>query len=663
MPKNALRMAAVVLAMLPLSAFAEEVVPSPAPSPATETAATGNDAPAAETAPSGGESTATISELLEQDKADKTARKKALRGGLAPAAGDESSNAGENGSNNDPKPGFFSRIIPASFKTAESTPHLEHHGYFRTRLSYFGNYDLDTRGTSPVPAPMDSEQRGSHQQEYIKAGESDAHFGGNLRFRYQPTFHITESARIHATFDILDNFTLGTTPAGLINNWGSNSFFSFNGAVDASTENAGSYLLSVKGLYGEVDTLIGTFRAGRVPTHWGLGMVYNDGGQFKRDRQILEGHGWSCTDCDSVDAVDKVEWVIRDPFVDVLYLSFSWDFVNSGIASSYHSIQDPFGQAFDLDETDDVLQFTISVFDRPISQREIDERYRRLYEKRQWTADWGAFFSYRKQDQAADPSTIAAGNGAGAMYTLYDKQAEAYIFDAWGRFMIPLPADVMMRVEAEFAGAVGSVAKDQAENGKGRNIMQFGAAVEADITWKDLNTGLKTGFAWADNMVYSGHPLIETSSNVPLGSIFRFDANYTIDQIMFKDLMGGINNAWYINLYGDYKFPLELNQIATALGAHLDISTSLALNKEATPGESLWYGFEADLKLYYEEADRFRFEIGASILAPGAAWTRNPGSLYPVLPASNVYEDDISASDVYEPGVAWGVYAAGIWMF
>ena len=132
---------------------------------------------------------------------------------------------------------------------------------------------------------------------------------------------------------------------------------------------------------------------------------------------------------------------------------------------------------------------------------------------------------------------------------------------------------------------------------------------------------------------------------------------------MFKDLMGGINNAWYINLYGDYKFPLELNQIATSLGAHLDVSTSLALNKEATPGESLWYGFEADLKLYYEEADRFRFEIGASILAPGAAWTRNPGSLYPVLPASNVYEDDISASEVYEPSVAWGVYAAGIWMF
>lgn len=633
-----------------------EAAPAPEAAPAQTAPA------AAESHDAGKNADIVMSQTVEDQKADRESRKEAMRNlskqypadaaAPAPAAG-----AGEASAAAGAAEPVRARVIPAAQKTSERMPHFEHHGYFRTRLTAFGNYDLNTRGTSPVPAPLDSEQRGNATQDNIDAKDSDALLGGNLRFRYSPTIHISETVRVTGTFDILDNLVMGTTPNGLRANWGSDAFFTFNGAEPVNADTIGKNAVTVKALYGEADTIIGTFRAGRIPAHWGLGIVYNDGGVYKRDEQILKGQGWSCLDCDSSDAVDRVEWRIRDPFFDALYLDFSWDFVNSGLAS-YNLSQDSLGQSFDLSDNDDVLQFTLSVFDRPISQQEVDERYHALFESRQWTADWGVMFSYRKQSIAADPSAQQTNDGASSTYDMYKKDAEAYVVDLWGRFFVPFPKDVLLRLEAEFVGVFGSVERDTGSDGKKRNIAQVGFAFEGGVQWRDLTTGLKTGVAWADNMVYSGHSIIEQLDAVPIGSILRFDPNYTVDTIMFRELMGGINNAWYINLNGEYKFPIQMPQTTMSLGARLDLMTAIAIEKDATPGESRWYGFEGNVKLFYDESDRFRFEIGAGIFVPGNAWKNVD---YPILPSQSVYEN--STSDTYDPDIAWNVLANLYFMF
>ena len=181
------------------------------------------------------------------------------------------------------------------------------------------------------------------------------------------------------------------------------------------------------------------------------------------------------------------------------------------------------------------------------------------------------------------------------------------------------------------------------------------------MTWRDLNTGIKTGVAWADNTVYSGHSMIEDLSIVPMGSIMRFDPNYRIDEIMFHELMDGINNAWYMNIYGEYKFPVRLAQMTTALGARVDFSTAMAIEKSATPGNGSWYGFEGNAKLYYEETDRFKVEIGAGFFAPGKAWKHLNRSSYPILPSQSVYEESTTRS--YDPDVAWNVQTNLYFMF
>ncbi|MBQ9395843.1 MAG: hypothetical protein IJU23_10080 [Proteobacteria bacterium] len=610
-------------------------------------------------APSG-ESNTSLPEAIASKKTSQEARKAAMKNLANSYPADGSGVSAAQTTKPSDNQAITPVVISPAVKTSERMPRFEHHGYFRTRLNAFGNYDLNTRGTSPVASPLDSEQRGNSQQENIDMSDTDTHLGGNLRFRYSPTIHITESVRVAGSFDIMDNFVLGTSPNGLRTNWGSHEFFSFNGAEPVNGDTFGKNVIGVKALYGEADTIIGTFRAGRIPTHWGMGIVYNDGGVYKREQQIIEGSGWKCLDCESSDAVDKVEYRIREPFADILYFSFSWDFVNSGLAS-YNLQQDSIGQSFDLSDNDDVLQFTLSLFDRPISQQEIDERYRALYETRHWVADWGVLFSYRKQEIAPEEDAIKSGDGMSATYDLYRKDAKAYIVDAWGRFYIPCPKEVMLRLEAEFVGAFGSVKLDTGNEGVSRDITQIGFAFEGEVWWRDLITGLKFGTAWADNMVYSGHPLIEKLDAVPMGSIMRFDPNYTVDQIMFRELMGGINNAWYLNIYGEYKFPIVMPQMTMSLGARLDLTTSGPLVKEATPGNSSWYGFEGNVKLFYDESDRFRFEIGAGLFVPGDAWERKVKSDYPILPSQSVYED--ATSNDYDPEIAWNVIANLYFMF
>ena len=638
-------------------AVSSEVTADKTPSQTTVAGAAPNDV---HEQPTKERETAVLPETVKAQKDDREARKEAMRNlskrypadGNGETASETTAQKAE--SSSEP---VRARVIPAAQKTSERMPHFEHHGYFRTRLTAFGNYDLNTRGTSPVPAPLNSNHRGNASQDNIDTDDSDTLLGGNLRFRYSPTIHISETIRIAGSFDILDNLVMGTTPNGLRTNWGSEAFFTFNGAEPVNGDTIGKNAVTVKALYGEANTILGTFRAGRVPAHWGLGIVYNDGGVYKRDEQIIHGQGWKCLDCDSSDAVDRIEWRIRDPFFDALYLDFSWDFINSGLAS-YNLQQDSLGQAFDLADSDDVLQFTLSIFDRPISQQEVDERYRSLYETRDWTVDWGVLFSYREQSIAAEPDTSQTNDGAASTYDMFKKNAKAYAVDLWGRFFIPFPKDVLLRLEAEFVGVFGSISKDTGNDGKSRDILQIGFAFEGEVKWRDLTTGLKTGVAWADNMVYSGHSLIESLDVVPMGSILRFDPNYTVDTIMFRELMGGINNAWYLNIYGEYKFPIQMPQTTMALGARLDLTTSGAIETDATPGNSWWYGFEGNVKLFYDESDRFRFEIGAGIFVPGMAWENVD---YPILPAQSVYEN--SNSETYDPDIAWNVLANLYFMF
>ena len=137
------------------------------------------------------------------------------------------------------------------------------HGHLRLRPALYQNLDLD-RGPSsdgsslwPTGAP-----------------DLDLTTGGDLRLRVAPSIFLSDEARVFVEIDVLDNASLGARPR----------FTPFQGrtGIVAGTPfqeplTALDGAFAVRTAMGEVLTPFGVLSAGRMPSHFGLGIGANAG--------------------------------------------------------------------------------------------------------------------------------------------------------------------------------------------------------------------------------------------------------------------------------------------------------------------------------------------------------------------------------------------------
>ena len=74
-------------------------------------------------------------------------------------------------------------------------------------------------------------------------------------------------------------------------------------------------------------------------------------------------------DCDFGDSVDRIMGVTN---VFDTYLAISWDFPSegaTGFSGNQTWLNQPDGQPYDLDQRDDVNQWTIAIFNDPVTDR------------------------------------------------------------------------------------------------------------------------------------------------------------------------------------------------------------------------------------------------------------------------------------------------------
>ncbi len=159
---------------------------------------------------------------------------------------------------------------------------------------------------------------------------------------------------------------------------------------------------------------------------------------------------------------------------------------------------------------------------------------------------------------------------------------------------------------------------DSTAGTQSREIRQFGAALEVEYDRKELTVGLHTGFASGDSAEgfgLHGQPVISDADGTAneLVSAFKFDRNYDIDLLLFRELIGTVTNAYYIRPYVAYDL---FDSVEDALGARLDIVYGHSLAPKATPGDDPHLGLEFDLSLFYEEKGRFNFDIQAGLFVP-----------------------------------------------
>ena len=204
---------------------------------------------------------------------------------------------------------------------AHARPVLELHGNFRVRAELFyqfslGRGDLPTSAMWPQPADnyffdisgphgsssctpdeagVSSDTSATHATYGCKSGTQA---GANLRFRLDPEMHISDNLRVISQIDLLDNVVLGSTPGEYRNTPTASGyavaarsgytpigFYSNTTAPPSSGVNSLRDSIQVKRVWAEFATPVGELRFGRMPNHWGLGILNNSGDGYDDNYQ------------------------------------------------------------------------------------------------------------------------------------------------------------------------------------------------------------------------------------------------------------------------------------------------------------------------------------------------------------------------------------------
>jgi uncharacterized protein (TIGR04551 family) len=525
---------------------------------------------------------------------------------------------------------------------SHARPIFEFHGYFRTRAQLFYNFALgrpDAPANALYEQPPDNyynsvangmpgnsvgprlckddETDASQATEIpgtqLRACQNKTQAGANLRFRLNPELHVSDNVRILSQIDILDNLVLGSTPEGYaIGPAGGTGGYAVaprtgylpNGYLDATQAPPRSGInslqdsISVKRAWAEFTTPVGEARFGRMPNHWGLGMLYNGGDGYDDDAQST---------------VDRIMFATGIKLID-LVIAGMWDFPHEGATTGA-----PFegSEQYDRADLDDVSQYGLMVL-----RSKAPELTKLELARGNLVFNTGLYVNYRRQLLANDQSGNTGANVPGADLTMLANNGFArrglnmWVPDLWLQLLYK-----KLRIETEVAAVLGSVesteihpnnssdfvaGSSQAE----RQLRQFGFAFELQqkLVEDRLRLNFKSGWASGDGDAFdpdSAGNLIpgpnEQQVNDDTISTFRFHPSYRIDSILNRYILQRIQGTYYFNPSLDYDFSRQPN--GQRLGGGINAVWTRASEFVQTPGHAADLGLELGGSVYFQSKD------------------------------------------------------------
>lgn len=456
-------------------------------------------------------------------------------------------------------------------------------GYFRSRGESFYNFDLD-RGATPsgqyaYPLPL-----GSPRSQWLS--------GADMRLRTDLSLYTLDgTAAVKVRLDVLDNLAFGSTPNG--------------SPLTTNSQESPPNAFQLKRAYGEILTPFGVLLAGRMGAHWGLGML---------------AHGGDCASCDSGDSADRVAFVT--PLGGHLWAA-AYDIAYAG-PSTTRNLDN---RSLDLDPSDDVHSVTFAGmgWTSPLSrQRRLDAGLS--------TFDYGATASYRWQQNDVPADWVATDDEVDLdPRQVVQRDFSSWVFDGWLRFEHP-----WMRLELEAAYLMAEIGQPSSIPGVKMNEPitsdQYGLAFESDFGPHDarFQGGFNAGVASGDSAPGFGSSLGLDGDQPQAGDFqgpqanpprdnqinnFLFHPDYHVDQILFREIIGTVTDAYYLRPHVSWRFA-ELGP--GSFTARAAATASWAVNVQSTPGESNHLGVEIDPSLYYEHDDGFMMAFDYALLFPGA---------------------------------------------
>jgi uncharacterized protein (TIGR04551 family) len=544
---------------------------------------------------------------------------------------------------------------------------LEIDGYFRFRFDVFNRMDLGTydpvtdRGTSgfPVPTyyrPFDGQNCSDTSPENFSGApctttteDTSTIISANMRLRLDPTLNVSEDIRIRSTIDVFDNLVMGSTPESLPG-------FAQNPTLPlplfAASQNPPQDGLNsiydairVRRVWAEVMTPVGELRFGRMPQHFGLGLLANDG---------------NALDQDFGDNADQIVFGTRIAG-HVIAPGYSWSSsgpfgrgggAGAGGDASQGFFQNEAGQRFNLDPRDDVHSILL-VIAKKDSEEDIAEQLR----QQKMVFNYGVFGVYRTQgfdipSYYGSRQQVLTNPPLGPEQYVF-RGANAGIGSLWARFQWD-----KLKIEAEAVGIVGQ-ADGTATSSSGLNagdpdlqvvergvvvnkplfILQGGFAIETSYAFLNdqLVVGLDGGAASGDDAFGMGtRPVINQRpqagdvdgkqygeclergaavDGVDCARVdndvtnFRFDSDYIVDMILWREILGTVTDAFYVKPHIAYYFTPDL-------GVRADVVYSQAIFASSTPGQQNPLGLELDVRAFFATEDGFYLMPQAGFLLP-----------------------------------------------
>jgi uncharacterized protein (TIGR04551 family) len=524
-------------------------------------------------------------------------------------------------------------------------------GYFRFRYDLFKNLALDlyhpetgtgpfSGGAPPVPICTTDVPGAGEGRETACAssrGPGNTLAGANMRLRLEPILNVSEDIKLKMQIDLLDNVILGSTPDGFPKSDGVPLVaFSQTQLPPSDETNAVLDSIRVKRVWAEIMTPLGQLRVGRMGSHFGLGVLAN------------EGQG---LDSDYGDSNDRILFATK---LAGHYIVPAFDWAVSGPTSAFHG--QPQGQPFDREQRDDVDQYILAIVKRD-KEQEIKEKL----ENDEMVLNYGTYLVHRVQvlDAATFYSDGDPNDGAETS-ELVVRDAKAYIGSLWFKFLYR-----KLLIELEAVGIVGSVQNSVVSGTFGErddkfDIESYGGAIKAE--YKLLHDALTIHFlmAFASGDPQPGWGVKPLPNPDPKpgdwdgaqqgdGKIqnFRFDPDFHVDLIFWRQLVGMVTDAWVIRPGVQYN-------LTEGFGGRLDFVYSRALWAGSTPSGSFSYGasdddpltnqkfepnpnlgLEADLKLFYASEDGFHAWLEYGLFFPFAGLDRRVQTAQPAVNLSS----------------------------
>ena len=467
-----------------------------------------------------------------------------------------------------------------------ATSLIDLHGYFRLRGDMFRKLDFGNSAAIERSVGTTVTQGGVGEARYAntEVGGSSNYNATNMRLRLEPRINVTDKIQVITTIDVLDNVILGSTPdtmpygaSGTPVNVLSRSQLTPRAGYNALVDS-----IAVKRAYARLTALNEQLEVkfGRMPNHWGLGMLVNDG---------------DCLDCDYGDSVDRLAVTFRA--AGHLFTPM-YDWVATG------PITAPFGrnagQPIDAVDINDVGQYSLQIMkaDHP-------EDIRDLVRQGDTVVNYGIWNSFRTQKQDLPADYYIAANGDTTYPVAVDTQkrdALIYTLDAYSKlFHGPFT------LKAEGALTYGSFRDRNVDSNvqtvERTTVYKIGGAFEG--SWQmtgqrpGSNVALMLGCASGDSMPGFGaldradtqRGIYGTQRDHSLTN-FQFSPDYHVDLLMFRRVIGTVTDAWYVKPGATYMFD---DKFAGSLAAIY----SQAIFNRTMPGASKLMGLEFDAELSY----------------------------------------------------------------